>query len=82
MTARQPPVEVTSTKAVYLEKGDALPLSGTQCIYTGVEREQMCFGNNRPTRIRLHPDKSLRLGLSPQSISQAEIQRIIPRTDS
>ena len=70
MAARQLPVEVTSTKAVYLEEGDAFPLPGTQCIYTGIEREQMCFGNNRPTRIRLHPDNSLRLGLSPQSISQ------------
>ena len=78
MTARQPPVEVTSTKAVYLEKGDALPLPGTQCIYTGVKREQMCFGNNRPTRIRLHPDKSLRLGLSPQSISQLKYNTSFP----
>ena len=70
MTARQPPVEVISMKAVYLEEGDALPLPGTQCIDTGIEREQMCFGNNRPARIRLQPDKSLKLGLSPQSISQ------------
>ena len=78
MTARQPPVEVTSTKAVYLEKGDALPLPGTQCIYTGVKREQMCFGNNRPTRIRLHPDKSLRLGLPPQSISKLKYNALFP----
>ena len=78
MTARQPLVEVTSTKAVYLEQGDALPLPGTQCIYTGVKREQMCFGNNRPTRIRLHPDKSLRLGLSPQSISQLKYNTSFP----
>ena len=70
MTVRQPPVEVTSTKAVYLEAGAAFPLLGTQCIYAGTEREQMCFGNNGPTRIRLQPDKSLRLGLSSQSISQ------------
>ena len=78
MTARQPPVEVTSMKAVYLENGDAFPLPGTQCIYTGVEREQMCFGNNRPTRIRLHPDKSLRLGLSPQSISKLKYNALFP----
>ena len=78
MIARQPPVEVTSTKAVYLEQGDAFPLPGTRCIYTGVKREQMCFGNNRPTRIRLHPDKSLRLGLSPQSISQLKYNTSFP----
>ena len=49
MTARQPSVEVTSTKAVYLEEGRVLPLPGTQCIYTGIERAQMCFGNDHPT---------------------------------
>ena len=78
MTARQPPVEVTSTKAVYLEEGDALPLPGTQCIDTGVKREQMCFGNSHPTRVRLHPDKRLRLGLSPQSISQLKYNASFP----
>ena len=78
MTARQPPVEVTSTKAVYLEDGDALPLPGTRCIYTGIEREQMCFGNNRPTRVRLQPDKSLKLGLSSQSISQLKCNASFP----
>ena len=70
MTARQRPVEVTSTKAIYLEEGDAFPLSGTQCIYTGIEREQICFGDNSTTWIRLQPDKSLNPGLSPQNISQ------------
>ena len=70
MTARQPPVEVISTKAVYLEAGNALTLPGTQCLYTGIEREQMCFGNSRPTRIRLQSEKKLKLGLSSQSISQ------------
>ena len=78
MTARQPPVEVTSTKAVYLEEGDALPLPGTQCIDTGVKSEQMCFGNNHPTRVRLHPCKRLRLGLSPQSISQLKYNASFP----
>ena len=78
MTVRQPPVEVTSTKAVYLEEGDAFPLPGTQCIDTGIEREQMCCGNNGPTRIRLQPDKSLRLGLSPQSISQLKYNAPFP----
>ena len=78
MTARQPPVEVTSTKAVYLEEGDALPLPGTQCIDTGVKSEQMCFGNNHPTRVRLHPDKRPRLGLSPQSISQLKYNASFP----
>ena len=82
MVARYPSVEVISTKAVYLEEGDVLPLPGTQCINTGIEREQMCFGYNYPTRIRLQPDKSLRLGLSPQSISHTERQHIIPTTDS
>ena len=78
MTARKPSVEVTSTKVVYLEEGDALPLPGTQCIYTGIEREQICFGNNRPTRIRLQPDKNLKLGLSPRSISQLKYNASFP----
>ena len=78
MTARQSPVEVTSTKAVYLEEGDAFPLPGTQCIYTGIKREQMFFGNNRPTRIRLRPDKNLKLGLPPQSISQLKYNASFP----
>ena len=69
VTSRQPLVEVISTKAVYLEEGDAFPLPGTQCIDTGIGRGLMCFENNRP-RIRLLPDQSLRLELSPQSISQ------------
>ena len=30
----------------------------------------MCFGSNRPTRIRLQPAKILKFGLSPQSVSQ------------
>ena len=58
VTSRQPLVEVASTKAVYLEEGDAFPFPGTQCIGTGIGSGPMCFGNNRPTRI------SLRLGLS------------------
>ena len=79
MAARQPSVEVTSTKAVYLEEGDVLPLPGTpRCIYTGIAREQMCFGNNHPTRVRLQPDKSLKLGLSPQSISQLKCNASFP----
>ena len=78
VTARQPPVEVTSTKAVYLEESDALPLPGTQCTYTGIEREQICFGNNRTTRIRLQPDKSLKPGLSPQSISRLKYNASLP----
>ena len=78
MTARKPSVEVTSTKAVYLEEGDTLALPGTQCIYTGIEKEQICFGNNRPTRIRLQPGKSLKLGLSPQSISQLKYNASFP----
>ena len=78
MTARQPSVEVTSTRAVYLEEGRVLPLPGTQCIYTGIERAQICFGNDHPTRIRLQPDKSLKLGLSPQSISQLKYNTSFP----
>ena len=78
MTARQPSVEVTSTRAVYLEEGRVLPLPGTQCIYTGIERAQMCFGNDHPTRIRLQPDKSPKLGLSPQSISQLKYNTSLP----
>ena len=72
MTARQLPVEVTSTKTVYLEEGDAFPLPGTQCIETGIGSGPMCFGNNRPTRI------SLRLGLSPQDISQRKYKVSFP----
>ena len=78
MTSRQPPVEVISTKAAYLEEGDAPPLSGTQCINTGIGKGSMCFGNNRPTRIRLLPDQSLRLELSPQSISQRKYNVSFP----
>ena len=78
MTARQPPVEVTSTKAVYLEEGDAFPLPGTQCTDTGIGRGPMCFGNNRPTRIRLQPDQSLRLEPSPQGISQRKYSVSFP----
>ena len=78
MTARQLSVEVTSTRAVYLEEGRVLPLPGTQCIYTGIERAQMCFGNDHPTRIRLQPDKSPKLGLSPQSISQLKYNTSLP----
>ena len=78
VTVRQPLVEITSTKAVYLEEGDALPLPDTQCIDTGIKREQMCFGNNHPTRVRLHPDKRLSLGLSPQSISQLKYNASFP----
>ena len=78
MISRQPPVEVISTKVAYLEEGDALPLPGTQCIDTGIGRGPMCFGNNLPTRIRLLPDQSLRLELSPQSISQRKYNVSFP----
>ena len=82
MISRQPPVEVISTKVAYLEEGDALPLPGTQCIDTGIGRGPMCFGNNLPTRIRLLPDQSLRLELSPQSISQRKYNVSFPPSDS
>ena len=78
MTSRQPPVEVISTKAACLEEGDALPLPGTQCIDTGIRRGPMCFGNNRLTRIRLLPDQSLRLELSPQGILQRKYNVAFP----
>ena len=78
MTARQLPVEVTSTKAVYLEKGDAFLLPGTQCIDTGIGSGPMCFGNNRPIRIILQPEQSLILELSPQGISQRKYKVSFP----
>ena len=78
MASRQLPVEVISTKVAYLEEGDALPLPGTQCTDTGIGRGPMCFGNNLPTRIRLLPDQSLRLELSPQSISQRKYNVSFP----
>ena len=78
MAARQLPVEVTSTQAIYLKEGNVLPLPGTQCMYTGGEREQVCFGNNPPTRLRLQPGKSLKLGLSSQSISRLRYTASLP----
>ena len=70
ITALPPSIEVTSTQAIYLRESIALPFPDTQCMYTGIEKEQMCFGDNRLTRIRFPPQKNLKLGLSPQSISQ------------
>ena len=78
VTLQQPSIEVTSTKAIYLRESNALPFPGTQCMYTEVEREQVCFGNNVPTRLRLQSSKSLKLGLSPQSISQLKYNISFP----
>ena len=72
MTAQQPYAEVASTEAIYLREGNAHPLHDTQCTYSGIEGEQRCFGNSLPTRIRFQPNKSLKLGLAPQSISQVK----------
>ena len=80
MTTRQPPVEVISTKAIYLEEGHVLPLPGTQCIYTGVERRRCVLGTTIQPRIRLQPDKSLKLGLFPQSIAQLKHNTSFPPT--
>ncbi|MGI9282608.1 MAG: hypothetical protein ACR2PX_23680, partial [Endozoicomonas sp.] len=78
MTAQQLPVEVTSTQAIYLKEGNVLPFPGTQCMYTEIEGEQVCFGNNATTQIRLQPTKSMKLGLSPQSISQLKYNASLP----
>ena len=67
----QPPfIEITSTEAVYLREANALPLPGTQCMFTEISGEQMCVGNGFPTRLRLQPDENLKLGLHPLSIAE------------
>ncbi|WP_252177693.1 hypothetical protein [Endozoicomonas sp. 4G] len=71
-------VELISTKAIYLNKGNAMPDSGTQCLYTEIEGQQVCFGNDGPTRIWLKPSKSIKFGLSSQSISQLKYNVALP----
>ena len=68
----KPFIEVSSTKEVYVRKVVALPLSDTQCLHTQIQEEQVCFGNNQPTRIRLLPDDQLKIGLHSLGISQVE----------
>ena len=68
----KPFIEVSSTKEVYVREVVALPLSDTQCLYTQTQEEQVCFGNNQPTRIRLLPDDQLKIGLHSLGISQVE----------
>ncbi|WOG28009.1 hypothetical protein [Endozoicomonas sp. 8E] len=78
MTTQQLPVEVTSTQAIYLTEGRALPFPDTQCMYTEIEGEQVCFGNRTPARVGLQPGKNMKLGLSPQSISQLRYNASLP----
>ena len=68
----KPFIEVSSTKEVYVRKVVALPLSDTQCLHTQIQEEQVCFGNNQPTRIKLLPDDQLKIGLHSLGISQVE----------
>ena len=72
ITTPKPFIEVSSTKEVYVRKVVALPLSDTQCLHTQIQEEQVCFGNNQPTRIRLLPDDQLKIGLHSLGISQVE----------
>ena len=65
-------IEISSTKEVYVRKVVALPLSDTQCLHTQTQEEQVCFGNNQPTLIRLLPDDQLKIGLHSLGISQVE----------
>ena len=66
----QPFIELTSTEAVYLREANVLPFPGTQCMFTEISGEQMCVGNNLPTRLRLQSDENLKLGLQPLSIAE------------
>ena len=82
IATQQPFIEVSSTEGVYVRGGNAFPLSDTQCKHTGTPEEQVCSGNNRPTRIRLLPDESLKIALHPLGISQVEyILHPTPVTD-
>ena len=82
ITTPKPFIEVSSTKEVYVREVVALPLSDTQCLHTQIQEEQVCFGNNQPTRIRLLPDDQLKIGLHSLGISQVEnILHPIPVAD-
>ena len=72
ITTPKPFIEVSSTKEVYVREVVALPLSDTQCLHTQTLDEQVCFGNNQPTRIRLLPDDQLKIGLHSLGISQVQ----------
>ena len=72
ITDQQPFIEVSSTEGVYVRKANAIPLSDTQCWQTETPEEQLCSGNNRPTRIRFLPDEHPKIGLYPSGISQLE----------
>ena len=65
-------IEVTSTEPVLLKGASALPLSDTQCMFTETPEEQVCFGNNLPTRIELSPAPPLNIGFLPRATSQIE----------
>ena len=70
MAFQQPFIEVTSTEAIYLREAKVLPLPDTQCMSTEIPGEQVCVGNSFPTRLRLQPDKNLKLGLHPLCITE------------
>ena len=72
LIARQSFIEVTSTEVIYIQEANVLPLSDTQCLYTETPAEQVCFGNNRPTRIRLLPNAPLTIGFHPLGLSLVE----------
>ena len=67
---QQPFIEVTSTEVVYLREANVMSFPDTQCMFTDISGEQMCVGNGFPTRLRLQPDKNLKLGLQPLSIAE------------
>ncbi len=82
LTTQQLFVEVTSTQAIYLKEANVLPFPDTHCITTKIQGEQLCFGNKDPARVRLQPTKSIKLGLSPQSISQLKFNASLPSSTS
>ena len=79
--ATQPSIEVRSTEPILLRGASALPLSDTQCMFTQtpeeIPEEQVCFGNNLPTRIELSPAAPLNIGFLPRATSQIEY-RLLP----
>ena len=72
LIATPPYIEVTSTDPVLLRGANALSLSDTQCMHTATPEEQVCFGNNLPTRIGLLPAAPLNIGFLHGATSQIE----------
>ena len=74
----QPAIDVTSTLPVYLTYANVQPLAGTQCINTTSAEEQLCFGGDSPTRLRLQPDRKVIMGFYSQGFSRIEYVSSLP----